>query len=76
VFAGNVLYMPSSSWMPLGNANSYPTSVGAVGFVNAAAGDYHLLSTSPYKLKGTDGRDPGADIDGVNSATAGVRVAP
>ena len=76
VFAGNVTIMPNSSWMPLGNGNTYPTSIAAVGFANATAGDFHLLSTSPYKLKATDGRDPGADIDGVNNAIAGVRVAP
>jgi hypothetical protein len=35
-------------------------------------GDYHLLSSSPYKNAGTDGRDLGADIDGLMNATAGV----
>jgi len=48
----------------------YPTT--AVGFVNEAAGDYHLSAASPYKGQGDDGTDPGADIDAVNAATAGV----
>jgi hypothetical protein len=43
-----------------------------VGFVNAAGGDYHLETLSPYKNVGTDGKDLGADIDALQAATACV----
>ncbi len=75
LFAGNVVILGgSTSWMPVGN--SYPASVASIGFVNAAAEDFHLTASSPFKGKGLDGKDPGADVTAVNSATAGVRVAP
>jgi hypothetical protein len=63
---------PSSSW-PSGNF--FPANAAAVQFVNynnGNGGDYHLSSSSPYKNAGTDGKDLGADIDAVTSATAGV----
>lgn len=43
-----------------------------VGFVNFSGGDYHLQSSSRYHHAGTDGKDIGADIDSINSATVGV----
>ena len=49
-------------------SNYFPTAWSAVGFTNLGAGDYHLATTSPYKNKGTDGTDPGADIDALNAA--------
>jgi hypothetical protein len=63
---------PSSKW-PAGNY--FPGSTGTVQFVNfnsANGGDYHLLSGSPYKNAGSDGKDLGADIDAIQAATAGV----
>ena len=63
---------PQSSW-PAGNF--FPTNTTAVQFVNyngGIGGDYHLLSTSPYKNAGTDGKDVGADVDAILSATSGV----
>jgi hypothetical protein len=63
---------PSSTW-PTGNF--FPTNAAAVQFVNynnGNGGDYHLLSTSPYKNAGTDGQDLGADINTIHSLTAGV----
>src|SRR5213595_1111325 len=44
----------------------------AVGFVDRTGGDYRLSATSPYKNAGTDGKDPGADIDALNLATVCV----
>jgi hypothetical protein len=52
--------------------NWFPTTIAAIGFVNAAAGNYRLAASSPYKTAGSDGRDPGADIDAVDAATHGV----
>ncbi|MFZ0306852.1 MAG: hypothetical protein WAL89_01670, partial [Candidatus Sulfotelmatobacter sp.] len=71
VIASSVYY-PPSLW-PAGNF--FPATVSAVQFVNyngGNGGDYHLQPSSPYKGKGTDGKDLGADIDALNSATAGV----
>jgi len=59
------------------SASKYPTdnfcpSVVAwkPGFVNYAAGDYHLRADSPYKNAGTDGKDLGPDIDALNIQSA------
>lgn len=54
-------------------ANTYKTaSVATAGFVNAGAGDYHLSGGSPLLGTGLSGTNPGADIDAVNAAIAGV----
>ena len=69
VIAGNILAGGSASKYPVGNF--FPTvAVWDASFVNFAAGDYHLLASSLYKNVATDGTDPGADIDRVNSETA------
>ncbi len=47
-------------------------SIGFVNFNNGNGGDYQLLPSSPYKNAGSDRKDPGADIDWLQSATAGV----
>lgn len=49
-----------------------PPSTAAVGFENYTAEEFRLRADSPYKGKATDGRDPGADIAGVNQRTAGA----
>jgi hypothetical protein len=43
-----------------------------INFANGNGGDYHLAPSSPYRRAGSDGKDIGANIDAVNSATAGV----
>jgi len=53
----------------------FPKDWKAVRFTNFAdgnGGDYHLTPSSPYRQAATDGKDIGADIDAVNSATYGV----
>ena len=63
---------PPSSW-PAGNLfPSNPDGVDFTQYDNGNGGDYQLLPDSPYKNKGTDGRDLGADIVGLNEALAGV----
>ncbi len=52
--------------------NFFPPTIDDVGFVNPAAGDYRLAESSPYDDKGTDGKDIGADVATVLSATATV----
>ena len=73
---GNVLYgtgRPKTDAWPAGNKRS--GSLAAVGFVNAGTGvggDYRLAASSGFKRKAANNTDPGADIDLVNAATAGV----
>jgi hypothetical protein len=62
----------AATWPAL---NFFPGSTNAVGFTNynsGNGGDYHLQASSPYKGAGTDGKDLGADIDGLDTAIAGV----
>jgi hypothetical protein len=63
---------PPSSWP---DGNLFPKDAEAVGFVQfngGVDGDYTLQADSPYKNAGTDGRDLGADIVGLDAALAGV----
>ena len=56
--------------------NLFPASSSTVEFVNyngGNGGNYQLQSGSPYKGKGTDGKDLGADIAAINAAIAGAR---
>jgi hypothetical protein len=72
-FAGNVIIAsPPTKW-PAGNF--FPSSAAAVKFIRyngGNGGDYHLQSSSRYKHAGTDGKDPGADLDAIQAAVAGV----
>jgi len=70
VFKGNIIIGVTHAAYPPNN--SFPLTTADVGFVNVAAGDLHLAARSPYHGRGTDGRDPGADIDAVLSAIRGV----
>ncbi|PYR74204.1 MAG: hypothetical protein DMF86_18825 [Acidobacteria bacterium] len=45
------------------SANVFPKTWNDVGFVNFAAGDYHLAASSPYRTAGTGGSAIGADVD-------------
>jgi hypothetical protein len=70
--ANAIIGGPPTKWPP---KNFFPASAAAVRFVNynsGNGGDYHLQASSPYKALGTDGKDLGADIDALESATAGV----
>jgi hypothetical protein len=64
---------PPSSW-PVKNMFA-PTieDVLFATFNDANNGNYELQPTSPYKNKGTDGKDLGADIVGLNAALANVQ---
>lgn len=69
----NAIIDGGGDW-PKGNFS--PKDAKAIGFVNFAdgnGGDYHLRPNSPYKGKGSDGKDLGADVDAVMKAIAGVR---
>lgn len=76
-FAGNVILQsppayPPEDWPP---NNFFLPTVAPVQFVNYSNGrngDYRLTASSPYKGKGSDGKDIGADFDAIHSATLGV----
>ena len=76
-FSNNVLVatppaFPPSKWPA---NNMFPETIKDVGFVNfnnGNGGNYELQPNSPYKNKGTDGKDIGADIVGLNAALANV----
>ncbi len=63
---------PPSKWPVTNYFPSSPTSVQFVNYNNGNGGDYTLLSGSPYNNAGSDGKDLGADISAIQSATAGV----
>jgi len=69
-FAGNVVVGAVASFYPTGNY--YPASLSEVQLGN----DHRLLSTSPFKNRGTDGKDPGVNMDTLNAALAGVAATP
>ncbi|HEY0376159.1 MAG TPA: hypothetical protein VGC87_04310 [Pyrinomonadaceae bacterium] len=48
--------------------NYFPADETEVGFVNRAAGNYHLADASPYKGQATDGHDIGCDFDALEKA--------
>ncbi|MGA7647107.1 MAG: hypothetical protein WBW01_11380, partial [Terriglobales bacterium] len=63
---------PPSSW-PIGNFfPSTPAAVDFVNYNNGNGGNYELQPDSPYKNMGTDGKDLGADIVGLNKALQNV----
>ena len=48
------------------------SDVGFTDFNNGNGGNYQLLPSSPYRNKGSDGKDLGADIVGLNQELADV----
>jgi hypothetical protein len=72
VIANIVASRVSQSNYPAGTL--FPSDWAAVRFVNFAAGNYALAPTSPYRNAGTDGKDIGADIAGLNQAIASAIV--
>lgn len=70
LFTGNILAGGSASAYPTGNY--FPATLDNVGFINCAGGDYRLAGNSPYKNAGSDGNDPGANLDTLQAAFAGV----
>jgi hypothetical protein len=76
-FANNAVvaapsHYPPSSWP---GGNQFVLDMNNVGFVQpngGNAGNYQLQPTSPFKNKGADGKDLGADIVGLNHVLMGV----
>jgi hypothetical protein len=76
-FAGNLLIgntaaYPSSAWPSKNFLSSTANTVQFTNYNGGIGGNYGLQASSPFKGKGTDGKDLGADMDAINSAIAGV----
>ncbi len=74
-FASNAIINspPTAKWPA---KNFFPGSATSVRFVNykdGNGGDYHLQSSSPYKGRGIDNKDLGADIKALEAATSGAK---
>ena len=65
----NPAAVPPSLWPA---DNMFPSTVDDVAFMNYHGGNYELQQSSPYKNKGMDNKDLGADIVGLNQALANV----
>lgn len=63
---------PPKDWPTDNYFPSTPAAVQFVNYNNGNGGDYELQPTSPYKNLGTDGKDLGADVTGLEAALAGV----
>ena len=66
VFKKNIIINGQAAAYP--EKNFFPASVDEVGFVDPAAGDFRLASSSPYKKAGTKKKDIGADINAIDKA--------
>jgi hypothetical protein len=56
---------PLDSYFP---GNLFPPSVASVGFVDPAGGNYRLGPKSRFRGRGSDGKDPGVDMDQLEAA--------
>jgi len=70
VVTRNIIAGANAGIYPAGNY--FPPSLAAVGFVNMAANDYELATSSPYVNLGTDGKNLGVDCTALQLATANV----
>jgi hypothetical protein len=69
VIVGASSAFPPSVW-PAGN--HFAGNVKTLDFLNYSDGDYSLLPSSPYWNTATDGTNPGADVEAVETAISGV----
>ena len=75
IFTKNVLFdSPGLTEADYPPDNFLPPVAGVlfVNYNNGESGNYRLQASSPYKNAADDGKDIGADIDAIESATAGV----
>lgn len=68
IIGRNLIAGADPSRYPAGNY--YPPSLEDVRFVDKTLGNYKLSVSSPYKNKGTDGRDIGCDMDALALVSA------
>lgn len=73
--AGNAIAGAAATLYPAGNL--FPTlAQWLADFVNRAAGDYHLVSTSVFRGTALDGSDIGVAFNALDAALAGSTAAP
>jgi hypothetical protein len=70
-FVGGIYIGAKATLYPA--ANFFPANTAAVGFVDAANGDYRLAETGLYCGSATDGSNPGVDIAALAAAYEAVR---
>jgi hypothetical protein len=70
VFDGNIIVGGSAKTMP--SDNFYPKTIDEIGLTDPDRDNLRLSARSTYRSRATDGTDPGADIDAIERATAGV----
>jgi hypothetical protein len=58
---------------PKGNPSANLAEAGFINFAGGNGGDYRLSPQSKFKHSASDGKDPGADIDAIETATHGAR---
>lgn len=77
VITNNVFVARPAGWAqyytPYPN-NYFPDSREQVGFAGDRNGDFRLSRKSPYRGKGSDGKDPGVDMDALQAAVRGVEA--
>ncbi|HEV7991530.1 MAG TPA: Ig-like domain-containing protein [Gemmatimonadaceae bacterium] len=74
LFTNNAII--GSSALPYPSSNWFASSLANLGFLNLSGGNFLLGPSSSYLNKGYDGRDIGADVNGVNSQTGAAVVGP
>jgi hypothetical protein len=82
LFTGNLIIGGSGNWPHDNILVNGPEDAGLRNFNGGRGGDYHLcrqkgdggtcMKSSPALAKGTDGKAIGADVEGIEKATAGV----
>lgn len=75
VFRRNIIVEANPAFYPADNY--YPPTLNDVGFVNYTGGDYHgyqLAASSAYKNGGTDGKDPGFDVNALDKELNGNAI--
>ena len=71
-FTGNGIINGVNALGNYPSGNTATASVSSTGFTDPSANDYSLTTSSPFKGKAVDGKDPGADIAALNSTISGV----
>lgn len=71
-FQANAIIGAESKMYPPGNF--FPATLNQVGFTDQAGKNYRLLPASPYRNKGTDGRDIGCNFDELLSQATAATV--
>jgi hypothetical protein len=69
-----VLTLTGSNTIGFPTGTYFASSISTVGFASPSMPDFHLMASSPFAAKGTDMQNPGANIDALNAAIAGVVV--